>query len=213
MLTTKGKTEYRFNIQNAQDTEQKIQSWLSANSFQPIQEDGVLYYRGGDAITGHRFLEYRIEGAQVIIYAYIGSFQKPYALTDGIAGAMAIVPYKNILEPLFVSLSTNENQTQQSSPITQPQIQTQQQNNYASFDQTVNKKNSTYAEISFWVSILMLTVSFFGIIVGAIIVIFNYYLAAQGLKSSKKGKSIAAIIISSIAIIVMIIKLILELSK
>ena len=213
MLSTKGKTEYHFAVQNAQDAEQKIQSWLSANSFQQMQEDNVIYYRGGDAMLGHRFFEYSINGSQITIYAYLGSFKKPYALADGIAGSMAIIPYKNALEPLLASLNNNIPQSQQPSTIAQPQAQTQQQNTYGEFKQATNKRNNTCAEISFWVSILMLLASFTGVIAGAIIVIFNYYLAAQGLKSDKKGKAIAAIVMSSIAIVIVIIKFIMELSK
>lgn len=213
MLLTKGKTEYRFTVQNTQEAEQKIQSWLSANSFQQMQEDSVTYYRGGDAMVGYRFFEYNIGGSQVVIYAYLGSFKKPRALADGMAGSMAIIPYKNALEPLFASLSSETAQPQQSTTPTQTQIQAQQQNTYGEFKQATNKRNNTCAEISFWVSILMLLASFTGIIAGAIIVIFNYYLASQGLKSNKKGKAIAAIVISSIAIVIVIVKLIIELSK
>ncbi|MBR2994213.1 hypothetical protein IKF43_02375 [Candidatus Saccharibacteria bacterium] len=209
MLVGSGKTEYRFPIQNNQETEQKIQSWLSVNQFQKMQEGDIVYYRGGDAIVGRRFFEYSINGDQVAIYAYLGSFQKPIALSDGIAGAMAIIPYRNALEPLLVALGSN---TQSSQPQ-QSATQVTQQNTYGEFRQANEKRNNNYAEISFWVSILMLVVSFAGIAVGAIIVIFNYYLAAQGLKSGKKGKAIAAIVLSSIAIAIMIIKLIIELSK
>ena len=219
MLTTKGKTEYRFTIQNTQDAEQKIQSWLSANSFQQVQEDGVVYYRGGDAMLGYRFFEYSINGSQLVLYAYLGSFKKPKALADGLAGSMAIIPYKNALEPLIAALNNNTTEAdsitsaQQIPVYEQPQRAVQQQNTYGEFKQATNKRNNTCAEISFWISLLMLLASFTGIIAGAIIVIFNYYLAVQGLKSDKKGKAIAAIIMSSISIIIIIVKLIIEISK
>lgn len=211
MLATKGKTEYHFVVQNIQDAEQKIQSWLSANSFRQIREDNAIYYRSGDAVVGHRFFEYSIDGSQVNIYAYLGSFKNPRALADGMVGSMAIIPYKNALEPLLSSLNGNKAvRPQQSSTMAQAEVQPQpqRQNAYGEFKQAANKRNSTCAEISFWVSILMFLVSFVGIMAGAIIIIFNYYLAIQGLKSDKKGKAVAAIIVSSAAIIVVIIKLI-----
>lgn len=220
-LIAKGKTSYNFTVQNPQDAEQKIQSWLAANSFQPLQEDGQTIYRATDAFTGTRFFEYSINGAQIILYAYLGSPKKPMALADGLTGAINIIPYKNALEPLFTALNSatatnalNQPQPEQPQQPQQPAVPNQPQpQTYNDFKQANNKRNNTCAEISFWVSIVMLASSFFGIIAGAIIIIFNYYLAAQGLKSNKRGKAIAAIIISSIAIAVFIVKLIIELSK
>lgn len=227
MLITQGKTEYRFPTQNAQEAEQIIQSWLSANNFQQMQEDNTTFYRGGDAMLGYRFFEYSVNDSQVVLYAYLGSVKKPRALAEGLAGAMAIIPYKNALEPLLASLSEVSTQSQQSfdaapapAPATpsvttqpQPQPQPQPQNTYGNFKQVADNKNGTYAEISFWISIVMLLASFAGIAIGAIIVIFNYYLAVQGLKSNKKGKAIAAIVMSSIAIFVIIIQLLIKLIK
>ncbi len=223
MISTEGKTEYRFTVQNAQDAEQKIQSWLSANSFQPIQEEDTVYYRGGDAMVGYRFLEYEINGPQVIICAYVGSFKKPHALTNDLVGSISIAPYQNALEPLLASLSSGVvSEPQQSSVAAQPQQppmatqaqpQDQQQNTYKDFKQATSKRNGIYAEISFWISIAMFIVAFTGVMAGAIIVVLNYYLAIQGLKSNKKWKAITAIVVSSLAIIVFIVKLIIDLTK
>ena len=132
------------------------------------------------------------------------------ALNEGIAGSMAIIPYKNALEPLFAALSSEiaPNSAQPQQVATQPQPQPQ--NAYNDFRQAAAKRNDYCAEVSFWVSILMILVSFTGIIVGAIFFIFNYYLAAQGLKSNKKGKAIAAIIMSSVAIAIMVTMLIIK---
>lgn len=209
VLIAKGKTEYHFTVKDVKDAEQKIQSWLSANSFKKTEEDGQVIYRGGDALVGNRFFEYNIDGSQVTLYAYLGSPKKPLALADGLAGAATIVPYRNALDPLLAALDGVENSNQQE-PTASSKTKPQTQGTYNDFKQANSKRDNTFAEISFWVSIVMLVSSFFGIIAGAIIIIFNYYLAIQGLKSEKRGKAIAAIVMSSVAIVVVIVALIID---
>lgn len=210
MLSTKGKTEYRFTVQDAQDAEQKIQSWLSINSFQRMQEGNIVYYRSGDVlVSGYRFFEYNINGAQLTVYAYVGSVKKPRAL-EGMYGAIWISEYKNQLGSLFAVLNNN---VQPQQPVNngmaqsqnQPQPQPQPQNTYAKFKQDVDKKNATCAEVSFWISIVLFAASFLGFLAGAILVMLNAYLAAQGMKSDKKGKAIAAIVMTGISLVIAVL--------
>ena len=84
---------------------------------------------------------------------------------------------------------------------------------YDNFKQEADKKKEKMAEISFWISILMLIAAFVGVSLSVLIAILNYYFAAQGLKSKKRGKAIAAIVITSVSIVVIIIMVALTLAE
>ena len=195
MLGKKGKTNYNFPS-NA-DSESIVQSWLSANGFRKLE--GTNTYQAGDRLVqGLRFFEYEISGNEVKISVFFGSPEKPVALTDGLAGAIPSMEYKNLLTPLFAALDNNQSTTNQ-------ETETMPTNNtYNNFQAATDKRKTTCAEISFWVSILLLISSFAGISMSVILVIVNYYLAAQGLKTKKRGKSIAAIVMTSISIVILI---------
>lgn len=81
-------------------------------------------------------------------------------------------------------------------------------NNYnQTFTNNVNKKNEIMCEISFWLSIVGLLGSFFGIIMGIFVYIFDFYSALQGLETRKRKKAIATIVMSIISIVFTIINL------
>lgn len=63
-------------------------------------------------------------------------------------------------------------------------------------------------EIGFWLSILGLVCSFFGVAYGIFVYIIDFYFASQGLKTKKRGKAIATIVLSIISILIIIIELI-----
>lgn len=77
------------------------------------------------------------------------------------------------------------------------------------FQEETDKKKETVCEIGFWISILGLILSFFGMMVGVIIYILDFYFAFNGLKTRKKGKAIATIAISIISIVVIIFQILL----
>ena len=79
-------------------------------------------------------------------------------------------------------------------------------NNFTqNFQEETDKKKETACEIGFWISILGLILSLFGMI----IYILDFYFAYQGLKTRKKGKAIATIVMSIISIVVIIIQFLL----
>lgn len=62
-------------------------------------------------------------------------------------------------------------------------------------------------EVGFWLSIVGLILSFIGITYGVIIYLLNYYFASQGLKTRKRGKAIATIVLSSVSIVIIILEI------
>ena len=65
-------------------------------------------------------------------------------------------------------------------------------------------------EIGFWLSVFGLFASFFGVAYGVFVYIIDFYFASQGLKTKKRKKAIATIVLSIISILVIIFTLMSE---
>lgn len=218
----KGKTNYTFIVNAPQQAIHNLmQSFLSANGFQPSNEAGVVYYKYFDVIWGNRFLEYYVNGNQLTILAYIGTFKKPCLLDNSMVQMASKQDYKNKLVPLFNAineLNANGGMAQPNANMGQPNMAQPQpmaggapytnvQTNQFAAD--VNKSKEKMAIAGFVISIVGLVLSCFGIYFGAIIIALEIYFAVSGLKTSKKGFSIATFVISGISILIIIAEVIL----
>ena len=96
------------------------------------------------------------------------------------------------------NLSNQENTTTQTTDNQQSQF-TQ------TFQDETTKKQEKMCEIGFWISIIGLLLALFGASYGIIIYIMDFYFASQGLKTRKRGKAIATIVLSIISIIIIIL--------
>ncbi len=94
-------------------------------------------------------------------------------------------------------------------PMNQNYGQPIQQNNQfvQSFQDETIKKQEKMCEWGFWLSIFGLLASFVGVAYGVIVYILNFYFASQGLKTRKRGKAIATIVMSIISIIIIVLQL------
>lgn len=85
------------------------------------------------------------------------------------------------------------------------------QNNQGQFVQNFQaetvKKQEKMCEWGFWVSILGLLASFVGVSYSVFIYILDFYFASQGLKTRKRGKAIATIVMSIISIVIIILQI------
>ena len=101
----KGKTEFRFTVNGAPETiEQAFTDYLAANEFMRKEKANANYYLFNDPIVkGKRSLEYYINGNEVMVLAYMRTFEKPLPL-EGMVGALAAMSYRNDLMPLFEAL-------------------------------------------------------------------------------------------------------------
>lgn len=90
----------------------------------------------------------------------------------------------------------------------QNQINYSNQNQFSqTFKNENEKKQETMCEIGFWLSIFGLVCSFFGMMMGFLVYVMDFYFASQGLKTRKRGKAIATIVLSIISIIIIIVEL------
>lgn len=221
----KGKSVFNFVV-NADEMSihNLMQSFLSANGFAAKQETGYTYYMQQDLMWGNRFLEYYINGNQVTVLAYIGRVNKPLLLDNSFAGSMPKQEYKKLLNTLFSALNElNANAGQMGTQnvgaqnmgaagetYSQPQqaqyMDISQQTNQ--FAQNVNKSKENMAIAGFVISIIGLVLSCFGYMVGAIIIALEIYFAVNGLKTSKRGLSIATFVICGVSILILIFQVI-----
>ena len=191
---SQGKTEFRFTV-NAQPQEinQVIQNYLAANQFayQP-KENANYYFYNDPLIKGKRALEYYMNGNQVLILAYLGTFEKPGAL-DGMVGALPKQSYRNDLAPLFDALQRLGNGTVYPNPAPGMQVQ--------GVDAFVNDNNARKEKqvlIGFIMSIIGAVLAFFGFSYGIILLALEFYLGVQGLQTRRRGLAIATIVIACV---------------
>ncbi len=230
----KGKSVFNFVV-NADEMSIHglMQSFLSANGFVAKQESGYTYYLQQDLMWGNRFLEYYINGNQVTVLAYIGRANKPLLLDNSFAGSMPKQEYKKLLNTLFSALnelnanagqmgaqnvgaqnmgaagtmySGQQAQDMYSQPQQAQYMDISQQTNQ--FAQNVNKSKENMAIAGFVISIIGLVLSCFGYMVGAIIIALEIYFAVNGLKTSKRGLSIATFVICGVSILILIFQVI-----
>lgn len=225
---SKGKTEFKFNV-NADITlvEAVIRNWLYANQFSPQAKPGANYYAFNDPLLkGKRGLEYYINGSEVKILAYVGTFEKPQAL-EGFVGAVMKQNYRNELAPLFEELKKLENgdavnvatEATYNTAQTTGNVYTEtaqatgttsvQNNSLNTFMEQNNKRQETMVVVGFVMALIGLLVSCFGVTFGVILILLEFYFAIQGLKTSKKGLAIATIVLASVSILIFLINIVL----
>lgn len=228
----KGRSNYtlQFNC-DENKINQLMQSYLSANGFVSYEKKGEQYFRAGDQMMGYKGLIYFIQGQQITINAWLDGALGNFPLEQNSLNVMAM-NYRNSLSTLFKeieggnTMNNNVNNGQMNfdpntgQPINQNiqqttgdpvnQINTEQpQNNFSQTFQDENqKKQEKMCEIGFWLSILGLVCSFFGVAYSIFVYIIDFYFASQGLKTKKRGKAIATIVLSIISILIIIIELI-----
>ena len=120
----------------------------------------------------------------------------------------------NTGQPLNQNVSNNQmnfdpNTGQQ---LNQTNYQQPVQNNASQFAQTfqneTTKKQEKMCQIGFWLSLFGLLISFAGLTYGGIMYILNFYFASQGLKTRKRGKAVAIIVLSIVSILITIFQLV-----
>ncbi|MGN0343052.1 MAG: hypothetical protein ACI4DO_09685 [Roseburia sp.] len=210
------KTKSQFNFTIPADPaliNQTIFNYLHANNFVQKQKDGQYYYEQYDAISGRRLFEYQINGNQVTIWAYVGSYKHPQEL-EGFVGALPKQSYKDSLQLLFSHLQALAQNPQPDqvygdgmqaqNQMYQAQQMYQTNQSMAAFKAENDKKAGNGAVIGFVISLIGLVLSFFGFYFGAVIIFIEISLAVRGLHSDKKGFAIATIVIAIVSVLIII---------
>lgn len=220
----KGKTTYQFPINvDPNLAQQTIMNWLGANSFELKEKDGNYYYQYYDPVIGRRLFEFYIQPGMVTINAYLGKFKKPYLLDDSFAGSVPKSAYKQALDPLFKTLASYnapmgaDGVSPQPDPMGMYASQVSggvppqpAAGNYADFAEATNKRHEKLAIWGFVISIIGLLLSFIGYTYGVVLYMLEFYFAACGIKTRKKGFAIATFVLAGISIVILVIMVFLQ---
>lgn len=218
----KGRSTYSVQFNVDQNTINNLmQSYLNAENFKTYEKNGEQYFRSGDQMLGYKGLKYSINGQTLTIDTWLDGMLNNFSLENSGINVMAM-NYRNSLNKLFQEVSklnkgnnsmdnqfniqNNENANIQNN---NQQIDANNINQFAQNFKNENiKKQETLCEIGFWISILGLFASLFGVAYGVIVYIIDFYFASQGLKTRKRGKAIATIVLSIISILIIMIQII-----
>lgn len=120
----------------------------------------------------------------------------------------------NTGEPIYENKENTEKKIIGYDTNTGAPIYENEQNSTSQFaqsfqDETI-KKQEKVCEIGFWLSLVGLLLSFFGVSYGLLVYIMDFYFASQGLKTRKRGKAIATIVLSIISLVIVILGVIIS---
>lgn len=220
----KGKSTYQFPIcVDPNLAHQTIMNWLGANSFELKEKDGNYYYQYYDPVIGRRLFEFYIQQNMVTINAYIGKYKKPYLLDDSFSGSVPKSAYKQLLAPLFQTLSTyntpGAGETMQPAAGENPASPYNMQpyasdassgtspasGSYENYANSANKSNEKMAVIGFVMSIIGLLLSFVGLMYGIWLYALEFYFASRGIRSRKKGFAIATFVLGGVSVAILLV--------
>lgn len=216
-----------------------IQSWMKSNNYTLQTKKDEQFYRGGDAMVGYTYFNYSISGQTLTVYAWLKGILGKISLEKNSINILAMT-YRNSLTVLFeeihklsnntenineynnannYDISTSSNNLSSSNTATmqttinnkQEPIQDNSNKFTQTFQQETKRRQEKMCEIGFWLSILGVFSSLAGVVYGVLVYIMNFYFASQGLKTRKKGKAIATIVLSIISIVIFMLQLFLAL--
>lgn len=231
----KGKSEFKFIVNaNPNVINNVIQNYLAVNKYNRVQtNDGANYYLFNDPVLlGKRSIEYYINGNKVSVYAYLGDYNNPKSL-EGFVGALPKQAFKDNLSTLFnelkklngvqsqfnngINMSMNSQgyfyNTQNGMSMNQNGYnnyyagQMQANNSFDTFTQENYKKKESLTMFGFGLSIFGFILALIGKFYGGIILIAEFYLAYQGLKTKNRGFSIATFVIVIVSILILAFKI------
>ncbi len=189
--------------------ENSVQAYLSQNDFKLVNEDGESYYKTSGAM---KCFKYWYNNGVLHIEAWLGKIGKEMDISDGnLLLATYKVPFYNSVLSLLGAFEKDRQMQQYTNSQSFEQVGAQPYGVYEQPNgavlQEINKANDKNSVISFWLSIAAL-VLVFGSKLSLLASIGSYYLAFNyGLKSGKRGMAIAAIVINSIATLLLVSKI------
>lgn len=192
--------------------EQLIQQFLSVQGFKLTEKKGEQYYKAGDAVMGYKGFKYSIVEGAVVINAWILGI-KEFALENAGLNILANTYKQDIngllqeIEKVNQGMATTDYSVQQQN-VSQQNLQNDNPNANGSYIQNLGaetqRKAETMAEVAFWISLVALLISCCGVVPGGILIFVDIALAIQGLKTRKKGKAIATLVMSGLSALLLI---------
>ena len=209
---------------------------MEANKYSLQSKNGEQFYTAGDGLGGFTYFKYSLSGQTLTIYAWLKGLFGTISLEKSSINMLAM-SYKNSLNTLFEGIaklnnseeisnneanyvntdtmvnSNNNLTTSNTSTMqdirnnTKESMQNSLDEFSKAFQQEIIKKQEKMCEIGFWLSIFGVLLALVGVIYTGLIYAINFYLASQGLKTRKKRKAIAAIVLTIISLIILFLQL------
>ena len=216
-----GKTEFKisFNVPK-EDVNRVIQQYLMANGFEQ-QQNGNTYFYYSRRNGSLRTFEYYLNDYELLVLAYLGTFEKPQKL-EGMLEGFQKQNYRNEIMTLFGEI--NKIGQYQQTPNTQmyempisdmqmPYGSNMGNTGYANTNSTNanvfieenERKKERRTIVGFIVAIIGLLIACAGVSYGAIIIFWELWCASQGLNTKKRGFAIATIVMAVINLIILIL--------
>ena len=233
----KNRSTYTFQFNCAPNLiNDLVQSYIQSNQYELQNKNGEQYYRAGDAmIQGYKYFNYSINGQTITIYAWLKGAFGEFSLEQNSLNMMAM-NYRNSLNTLFQEINKlnnpnfnnnlnfnninqpiNQNGVNQSLSMSGSNQQFNQNNGQPvqndisqftqSFQNEMTKKQEKTCEIGFWFSLFGVLGAFAGVSYGIIVYVMDFYFASQGMKTSKRKKAIATIILSILSILIVVFQI------
>ena len=128
----KKQSVYNFTVSDPQKAVALINQFLAENKFQlRTAKNGQQYFYFNDPVQGlveysKRGFEYYVNGNNVQIVAYLGTFENPTPLDDSVVMVLPKNAYKQVLQPLFNSIAAIDDQSYANpQPVQESQYQPQ----------------------------------------------------------------------------------------
>ena len=213
MLSMDGtKSQWNYNLNVDENTiNSVIINYLQVNGYIKQNVQGInWWYKEDKLLVGKMSIEYYINNNVLTIYAYLGDLNKHTHL-EGVTGYIAKQPFLNQLQPLFNEIDRiNNSEYNNQYNTTMNNYNTNNMTTGNTFQDQINKRNSTLAIVAFIIGIVGMLTSCLGIMLSGLVLIAGFYCAIQGFKSNRKVLSIAALAILSMDTIMLIVAMILN---
>lgn len=235
---SKTRSFYDIPLTCAPETASQIVSqWMGANHFTATNKKGEDFFISKDMVQGNKAFKCWITGNILHIEAWIPALGG-MPLDDKYTGSLPKAAYKELLSHLFTALQqagaaspiapaaqaaqapvaqAPAAQTFAAPAMQAPAAQGGTMNYAQSFQDSANKQNETMAEVAFWFSIVSLLLPIASIasgsvaFVGIIIYLMGYLMAAKGLHTRKRGKAIAAIVMYTVSLVLVLLAFLISL--
>lgn len=184
----RGRSVYNLKIENEIQSNDVISKFLNENKFEIKNFNGEEYYESYNSLVGHRGFKYKIEKNNLVIEAWTNKIDNSYKLEqeDLVSGNYGH-SYLIILNKLFNELGIDKNN-----------------NEINDVEELVNKRRDKLNNICLILSIVSLVLSIFGMSLSIILLVILFYLAINGLKTSKKTKPIISLILLIISALILL---------
>lgn len=219
----KGRSEYHFTLPNKINKALVlINTWMEKNGYAEKIKKEEKYYRTGSAMSAWYAFQYEVQGDSLTLYAWLDS-TSDYRI-DVPDMNMFVTNYNQMIVPLLHELhyleensyQDSEKDIQDGQKVLAGEIVNMEQHQQMQ-DVSRNSKNK-FAIAGFILGLVAMianAIAFVGspILIGGMVVFLAIGFSAVGLKSNKRGLSMAGLICGIIAAVLLCIQLVLILTK